>query len=210
VNLRANPQVGDRFTNVSCEDKETMMITRYTAWPTGQQDEVRARIAAHRAADQIVQGVGFQDGRGCAVGCALDRYDHAEYVRVLGVPPEIAHLVDRIHEGLSLELALSWPGRVAAALTPGADTTHAWTRFALWLLTEECPSEAGSRVAALYTRRLAGDEPPREEWELAARTARAAMDAAMDAAADAARAAGSYERMADALERLLRECEVPA
>lgn len=42
------------------------MLRKHIAWPTGQQDTVRARIAAHRAADEIVQGTGFENGRGCA------------------------------------------------------------------------------------------------------------------------------------------------
>ena len=35
----------------------------------------QARLAAHRAAEQLIQGTGFEDGKGCAVGCTLDAYD---------------------------------------------------------------------------------------------------------------------------------------
>jgi hypothetical protein len=197
------------------------MMDRYVAWPTGQRDLVIARIASHRAADEIIQGEGWDGERGCAVGCSLDHYCHTEYVAVLGVPPQIAHLVDAIHEGLPRDLALDWPGRVAAALAEGADTTHAWTRFSIRLLRKECPSSSGAAVASLYERRLAGDEPSRDDWHAvrsavrsavrAAAAARAAAWAAWAAWAAAARAAADsacYQRQADALIAILQSCEV--
>jgi hypothetical protein len=103
---------------------------QYIAWPTGQQDKVRARIEAHRLADEIAQGVGYQRltggiVRACAVGCSLDVYSHDRYSAVLGVDLRIARLVDRIHESMPFEDAVQWPGRVAAALKLGADTTLA-------------------------------------------------------------------------------------
>ena len=154
--------------------------TKYTAWPTGEQDIVRQRIAAHRAADEIVQGIGWENGHGCAVGCSLDHYSHEEYSRVLGVSPEVAQLVDAIHEGLSPTDSLDWPMRVAEALVPGADVSDAWPRFAIWLLTIEAPSESGAKVANLYRRLLTDEQPTPEEWAAAA--AAAAAEAAVQPA----------------------------
>jgi len=173
------------------------MSIKITAWPTGQHEEVRARIAAHRAADEIVQGTGWRGGQGCAVGCSLDRYDHREYARVLGVPIQIAHVIDTIHEGLPLPMALDWPGRIASALTPGTVTTHAWSRWVIWLLREECQSSVGEEVAALYERRIAGDEPSATEWRTASTMARESEERAARAAwAAAAARAEAEERTA--------------
>lgn len=197
-----------------------MSNTRITAWPTGQHEEVRARIAAHRAADEIIQGFGWDAGKGCAIGFSLDHYSHGEYARVLGVSLEVAKIVDTIHEGLLLSLALDWPGRVAEALRPGADTTHVGTRFAVWLLREERPSDDAERVACLYERCLVGDEPTHDEWKAVRpvvtagdvsvvywaaeqELAWAAEDAATEWAAEAEDARESYRRMADALIEIL-------
>ena len=59
-----------------------------------------ARFAAHRAADQVIQGIGFDNGRGCFVGCTLDNYDHSQFPVELGIPEWLAQLLDKIFEGL--------------------------------------------------------------------------------------------------------------
>ncbi len=95
-----------------------------------------------------------------------------------------------------------------------------WPRFAIWLLTVEAPSYSGAKVAALYERRLAGDEPTREQWQSAANAAAAyAAYAAATAAyanaayatanaADAAANAGpaARKRQATKLLQLMRSC----
>ena len=37
------------------------------------------RVRAHRAADQIIHGTYWEDGKGCAVGCTIHSSDHAAY-----------------------------------------------------------------------------------------------------------------------------------
>ncbi len=194
----------------------TASRSKFIAWPTGQQDVVRARIAAHKAADEIAQGVGYRvahdyEGgtvRACAIGCSLDRYDHQEYSAVLGVDLRIARLVDRIHESLPFALAVKWPGRVAAALTPGADTSLVADRFTVWMLRQGvCARNAScAAVATLYDERLQGREPSREQWVKVQR------DAAAYAAAAAAAAARKafWKDAADVLVELLSRCRVPA
>ena len=155
-----------------------------------------ARVAAHRAADEIVQGVGFERNgkvRGCAVGCTLDRYDHAAYESELGIPVVLAHLEDRIHENLPLAEAIDWPGRFLAAPRPGADLSDVWPEFAIWLLTDStfgvlqhgCTDDARAaiqHIADLYRERVPVGDP---RWLDARR-------AAADAAAAAAAAAAAY------------------
>lgn len=171
-----------------------------TAWPTGERDKIIARIAAHRAADEIVQGTGFRAGHGCAIGCSLDKYDHSEYARVvLGESSHnllLAELIDDLHEAQPLTSALDWPGRVAAALQPGADTTLALKRWLHWLLAVELADFPVTQpMAKLFARELAGDPPREYEFATAARAASAA--SAAWATWDARDA--SAIRMADAL-----------
>lgn len=65
------------------------------------------RVEAHRIADQIIQGTGWDENshRGCAVGCTLHDYNHLSYETELGIPFVLAHLEDAIFEALPIELA---------------------------------------------------------------------------------------------------------
>lgn len=110
------------------------MTTQLTGWPTGEAKKVRARIAKHRKLDQIIQGAGWNGKQGCAIGCSLDNYSHEEYSRVVGGDLRLAALVDSIHESLSPAKSVAWPGRVAAAIKPGADLTFAPDKFFVWML----------------------------------------------------------------------------
>ena len=64
------------------------------------------RLKAHRIADELIQGVGWEQNgttKGCAVGCTLNAYDHARYETELGIPKYIARLEDSIFEGKLLD-----------------------------------------------------------------------------------------------------------
>ena len=60
-----------------------------------------ARLEAHAAADNIIQGTGWEDGKGCAIGCTFEDYDHTKYVTELNLPEALGCLEDRIFEGLA-------------------------------------------------------------------------------------------------------------
>lgn len=94
------------------------------------------RIAAHEAADRIVQGKYWSAGadgvfRGCAVGCSLrDLTDtegpppggwHAEMERRFGITKRLAQWEDAIFEGLPADEARAWPRRFAEAVPVGVD-----------------------------------------------------------------------------------------
>ncbi len=67
------------------------------------------RIIKHREMDNIIQGKGWENGKGCAVGCTLENYNHARYPIELGIPKWLAYLEDSIFEGLTIEKAKLWP-----------------------------------------------------------------------------------------------------
>jgi hypothetical protein len=79
------------------------------------------RVRKHRELDNIIQGTGWEDGKGCAVGCTLENYDHSSYPIELGLPKWIAHLEDRIFEGLPGEEAMFWPEQFLSAIPVGMD-----------------------------------------------------------------------------------------
>jgi hypothetical protein len=177
------------------------------------------KVRAHRRADRIVQGsYGALIGKkwkGCAVACSirsLDQLDkgqttspyndHGLLARRLGIPLVLAHLEDRIFEGLPRPTALEWPARFAEAIPVGADLSGVWPLFALWLLTDEKHGvrqyaktdrvrDAIDGVAALYRREVAGEKPSIEEW-------RAARSVAANSYANAAAANAAYAAYAAA------------
>ncbi|MGH2876667.1 MAG: hypothetical protein ACRDLV_10485, partial [Solirubrobacteraceae bacterium] len=101
-----------------------------------------AQIAAHRAADEILQGTYYArcDGRlrVCAVGCVLHNPDggHEAYETELGISAQLAHLEDGLFEAMALEAAKGWPGRFMSAIQSGADLSGVWPRFASWMMLD--------------------------------------------------------------------------
>jgi len=178
----------------------------------GFASRFRAEMREHSEQDHLMRtsyGEECSDGvwRGCAIGCAvrsLDRLagdygreiwdydDHALVAERLGIPHQITHVVDRIFEYLPLPLAMEWPCRFADSLPVGKDLKLLWPRLAVWLLTDPVhgvtrhamdAAEAQS-IAALYERRIAGDEPTRSEWWVAGTEDATAAAYARDAAFD--------------------------
>jgi hypothetical protein len=153
-----------------------------------------ARVEAHRRADEIIQGKGWSDGKGCAIGCTLDNYDHSRYPIELGLPVWLAHLEDAIHEGLPLEDAKRWPGQLLEAIPEGADVEPVRDRVAIkrleWLfahLAETWPdaswaTKVRTAIIAVIDALRDGNKQRRAQAEA---QAEAAMEAAW-AAADAA------------------------
>jgi hypothetical protein len=73
------------------------------------------------AADELVRGMGWNGKKGCAVGCTLEAYDHSRYPIELGLPEWVAHLEDKIFEGLPLKESKTWPLRFLESIPVGAD-----------------------------------------------------------------------------------------
>lgn len=158
-----------------------------------------AQLLDHEEADEIIQGTGWANGKGCAVGCTLHAYDHDQGPEKLGWPVWLLRLEDDLFEAMTPADAQGFPRRLAEAIPVGADLGPARQRFLHWLLTEflgrDWPEDVNAALdgmSGLFVRALAGDEPTQAEWDKAARAARAAW-AAWDAGdarvARAARAA---------------------
>ncbi len=79
------------------------------------------RFAAHRSLDEVIQGQVFEDGRGCFVGCTLNKYEHSAFPIELGWPEWLAHLADKIFEGLPKAEAPQFGTDILAEVSPGVD-----------------------------------------------------------------------------------------
>jgi hypothetical protein len=134
-----------------------------------------ARLKAHRAADELIRGEGWDGHRGCAIGCTLDGYDHSRYPIELGIPEQLAYLEDWLFERLPVADAMAWPERVLTAIRVGADLSRVWPEFAIWMLVDpehgvsQYAVDGGTRaaivdVADLYRRT---DDVSPDEWAAA-------------------------------------------
>ena len=61
---------------------------------------VRGQVAAHAAADEIAQGVYWQNGKGCFIGCIAHSSDPARVEELTGFPVMLTKLAESIFEGL--------------------------------------------------------------------------------------------------------------
>jgi hypothetical protein len=160
------------------------------------------RVRAHAKADQLIKGTGWENGKGCAVGCTLHTYDHSRYPTELGIPEMLARLEDTIFEGLPNAKAQNWPAQFLSAIKPGADLSRVGWQFLHWLLTEELAEREHPTVRATIkqcadvlvplTKGLPFDKgAAASAWSAAASAAASAASAAESAAASAESAAES-------------------
>ncbi len=155
-----------------------------------------AEMKLHREADQIVQGMYWDDGKGCAVGCMTHDPNggHEKYPTLWGIPEQLAWLEDTLFESLSVEDSKEWPVRFLEAIPVGADLSRAWDKWQAWCLRDllSIAGESASVVeimAVLFERASVGDEPSDAEWNEAADAADADWDAEAAWAARTARTA---------------------
>lgn len=144
------------------------------------------RVREHMKADEIIKGIYWEDGKGCAVGCTIEGDQHSRYETELGIPEIIARLEDRIFEGLNNAEAKEFPLKFLKAITPGADLSFVTSHFFVWLLTNPengvarfatgDGKKAIERVVDLYKKQIDGKRVTKAQWQSA--YAYAAYDAA--------------------------------
>ena len=57
---------------------------------------ILAQLELHKAADEIIKGQYWKNGKGCAVGCTIHGQDHMQYETRFGIPVMLARLEDCI------------------------------------------------------------------------------------------------------------------
>ena len=95
-----------------------------------------ARLKTHMDADELIRGTGYEyeNGRGCGVGCILNAYDHERFESELGMPTELAYLLDTLHERCSGKVWPTFAHKFLVAIRPGADLTRIACRMKLFIL----------------------------------------------------------------------------
>src|SRR6266571_3733387 len=97
------------------------------------------RVRAHQKADEIIQGKYWENGKGCAVGCIVEKpvNAHQALEKELQIPQMLGHLADRIFEGLTVEEAKKFPLRFIKAISLGSDLSKVGYKFQVWLLVDK-------------------------------------------------------------------------
>jgi hypothetical protein len=198
--------------------------------------ELLAEMREHQRMDRFVQGQYWENGRGCAVGCAIESInrrtslqlafsDHASYGNITHVPAEIFRLQDRLFEMLPRSEAIKFPVQFLEAIREGSDLSGVLDKFFVRMLLQIVAPVAGANEGIV--RRMAngiacgwtnGDTrenaTARAAWAAwaagAARAAEAAWAAGAARAAEAAWAAWAAEAMRDILLDELRSAPLGA
>jgi hypothetical protein len=166
---------------------------------TAIKEKYLSRVKWHREQDRLVRGIGYVDGKGCAVGCTLENYDHSQYPIELGLPEWLAHLEDRIFEGLSTEDAMLWPERFLEAIPVGVDVEDVRHKLAIRRMdrlielqekndinNEDLKNQVIAAIKMVKSCHEAELNRDTCDWESAERSAeRSAANAAANAAASA-------------------------
>jgi hypothetical protein len=134
-------------------------------------------------------------------------YDEGQ--RLFGIPTALGVLLDKTFEALDPAECAAFAVDTVEAIPVGADLTGVLDRLAYEVLTDEWHGmrevtaadtderQAVDRVAELFRRRIAGDEPLRTEWVAAGDAAAAAYRGGDGRAADAADVADDLADNAD-------------
>ena len=172
------------------------------------KDKYVKRVTWHFEQDNIIRGIGWDGGKGCAIGCTLEKYDHSQYPIELGIPEWLARVEDTLFEGMSKDKSRTWPIDFLKAVNIGSDLEAIKAPFMLFALKDtletfdsaEYPDvkKAVEATIALWER----DDIGSADWQEAAEAAcAAAKTAAKTADAAACAAAGSAAWAADAAAR---------
>lgn len=96
------------------------------------------RMTAHAKADEIIQGTGWENGKGRFVGCCLHDYNHSRFPLELGWPELLAHLCDAIFEILPNAQAKQFAVDVPLAVgKDGRDLSMVVPKWIYWTLSDE-------------------------------------------------------------------------
>lgn len=163
------------------------------------KQELIDRLQTHFDADEIIKGTYWEDGRGCAIGCAIHGAKHSLFEPMFGIPESLACLQDRIFEGLPNEEAKKFPLEFTRSIREGADLSKVIYKFCAWILVDAehgvikysgNPAWGGelaiSNVANICAQLALGETVDAGEIEAATRAAAEAARATAEAAGAAA------------------------
>lgn len=94
------------------------------------------RLKACAKADELIQGVGWENGKGCVIGCTLESYDHSGFETELGIPECLARLEDDIFEHLKNSDAKKFAVEFLESIPVGVNLESVKWKFCAFVLNE--------------------------------------------------------------------------
>jgi len=169
---------------------------------TKNTDKLRSEVAAHVAADSIVQGIYWDKGskRGCFIGCLAKRDDPSLNEATYGLPVMVQRIAENIFEALPANEAKAFFAALPDAVgCDGKDLTRVGWQFLAAEL--RCLPAQSAELQAVIDTVIAGMDllASGQEWSRAA-AARSAANAATGVAWWAFGAADAADNAAAAAE----------
>ena len=104
------------------------------------------RYKLHMAADAVIQGTGYQSGKGCFIGCTLLNYDHVQFEGELNLPEWVGHLADKYFENAPSNLAAQFGLDVLEAIKCGQNIDLVRWQLAVWRHTKQLAALEGNNA----------------------------------------------------------------
>ena len=148
-----------------------------------------SRVTAHQKADELVRGIYWVGGKGCAVGCTVHSPEHKAYETELGMPEWFARLEDMIFEGMSEAASCRFPLGLISTIPVGfAEWDRLYHEFCAYVLRDVCKFDrtAFPDVAAAVDDIVRLHEQMTESDDQAWSAARSAAESAARSAAESA------------------------
>ncbi len=167
------------------------------------QKELLDKVQGHYDADEIIHGVYWENGKGCALGCITHSNQHKDLESLYGIPEWIGRLIDILFEGMdnkySKEFVLDFVKTITKQSFLGFDNwQHVFHQICLHILENICkhidhPLVKQSICDIIILHKT--EETDKEKWFTAGSAAMSAGSSAMSAGS-AARFTGSAARFA--------------
>jgi len=97
------------------------------------KEKLLNQLQSHYDSDEIIKGVYWKNGKGCAIGCAIHSNDHSLYEKLYNLPIWIAKVQDVIFEGLSNDKAKEWPLLFTKSVNVGSDLNQIKIPFLIFV-----------------------------------------------------------------------------
>ena len=146
------------------------------------------RLKEHRRLEHLQQGTGWGAGKGCAVACTLEVYDHTLFPDQLGLPTWLAQLIDTVFENLPKGKAEQFARDVLDAIPIKVDVEPVKHTIAILQLTRLLDIMPSSEEP-YYDKVITAIKQVIEYHKSPSDNANEAWDAAWDAACEARSAA---------------------
>ena len=102
------------------------------------------RYKAHMAQDAVIQGTGYDAGKGCFIGCTLLNYNHIQFEKELNLPVWSGYLADVYFEHAPSNVAAQFGLDVLQAIQCGQNIEPVRWQLAVWRHTKQLAALAAN------------------------------------------------------------------